>query len=596
VAIGTATPGGGLILDVSGNGRFIGDLDIFNVTGGGVNSKFQYFGSGALSRAAAIYSLTSSATAGNLILATAQTGTGTITERVRVDASGFLLVGATSSLGNGAARIQIGSASAITAGLLLKSTTASLQFYASSGTTANQIWNSGVDMAFGTGPDELSSFAEAMRIKSAGTVGIGTSAPVGRLMVAAADTSNTIGSATASINITNTDAAAFGRTVNLNFTVDDGTLATRRLATISAVYTGFSGGSTAGALAFATQFDGSLSERMRIVEAGNVGIGNTAPTSALDVTGQITTRGAVGAFVVVSRDGSGADWSLYNPSGDDVRLFGNSADRLAVTNAGNLGLGTNTPDVSNYRTFVMDSAGASLFMQRVSGTEEFSIYTDSGITALNTPTNPMTFATSNTERMRIDSSGNVGVGGTTPFSKITAYVTSSGTFQSAIGATNSVDSDLQIRIKTNITDFYNSAGSLTFSTVGDLERMRIDSSGNVLIGTTSDAGVATNTAKLIGGVFATVRSSLSVASGVATTIVTLPSGEGNYIVSASLQGSTDPANYNEVAVVSISASASSIAILVNASIVSLTMSGLNLQVTQNQGATQTIQFSVLRIL
>jgi hypothetical protein len=139
------------------------------------------------------------------------------------------------------------------------------------------------------------------------------------------------------------------------------------------------------------------------------------------------------------------------------------------------------------------------------------------------------------------------------------------------------------------------ADTVAVSTVG-AERLRVDSSGNTLVGTTSSTGAATNTAKLIGGVFATVRSSLSVASATPTTIVTLPSGEGNYIVSASLQGSTDPANYNEVAVVSVSQSVTSIAVLVNASVVSLTMSGLDLQVTQNVGTAQTIQFSVLRVL
>ena len=141
---------------------------------------------------------------------------------------------------------------------------------------------------------------EQMRITSAGLVGIGTSAPVGRLMVAAADTSNTIGSATASINITNTDAAVFGRTSNLNFTVDDGNLTSRRLATISAVYTGFSGGSTAGALAFATQFNGSLSERMRIVEAGNVGIGTSAPAYQLQLSTDSAAKPSTNTWTIAS--------------------------------------------------------------------------------------------------------------------------------------------------------------------------------------------------------------------------------------------------------------------------------------------------------
>ena len=86
---------------------------------------------------------------------------------------------------------------------------------------------------------------------------------------------------------------------------------------------------------------------------------------------------------------------------------------MTLTASGNLGLGTTTPDVSSYRSFVQDSGVASLYTQRVGGTEEFSIYSDSGITALACPTNPLTFSTGNTERLRIDASGNLLVGTTT---------------------------------------------------------------------------------------------------------------------------------------------------------------------------------------
>jgi hypothetical protein len=97
-------------------------------------------------------------------------------------------------------------------------------------------------------------------------------------------------------------------------------------------------------------------------------------------------------------------------------------------------------------------------------------------------------------------------------------------------------------------------------------------------------------------VFATLRSSASVAHNTTTTLATLPSGEGNYMVSASLTNSSDPTGYNEVAIVRVSQSSSAITILADASVLSLSMSGLNLQVIQGQGATQTIQYSVLRIL
>jgi hypothetical protein len=120
------------------------------------------------------------------------------------------------------------------------------------------------------------------------------------LNVVATDTSNTIGSATASINITNYDAGAFGRTANLNFTLEDGNLTTRRLATISAVYAGFGGGSTEGALAFATQFNGSLSERMRISSAGLVGIGTAAPAYQLELSTDSAAKPSTNTWTIVS--------------------------------------------------------------------------------------------------------------------------------------------------------------------------------------------------------------------------------------------------------------------------------------------------------
>jgi hypothetical protein len=82
-------------LDVNGTTFIRGNTNIYSGTGGAVNSSLLYFGSAALTNAAAVYSKTDTATAGNLVLATAQSGTGTMTERMRIDASGRLLVGLT---------------------------------------------------------------------------------------------------------------------------------------------------------------------------------------------------------------------------------------------------------------------------------------------------------------------------------------------------------------------------------------------------------------------------------------------------------------------------------------------------------------------
>lgn len=119
---------------------------------------------------------------------------------------------------------------------------------------------------------------------------------------------------------------------------------------------------------------------------------------------------------------------------------------------------------------------------------------------------------------------------------------------------------------------------------------------NLLVGTTSDVGDATNVKKVVGGVFTTLRDSTDIATGTTTTVATLPSGEGNYIVSASVDSSNLPVLYNEVAVVGVSQSTSTITTLKNTSGLNITMSGLNVQILQGSGSTQTVHFSILRIL
>ena len=100
----------------------------------------------------------------------------------------------------------------------------------------------------------------------------------------------------------------------------------------------------------------------------------------------------------------------------------------------------------------------------------------------------MKFLTNNTERMRIDSSGRVGIGTSTDTGKLNIY-RSGGETQVKIRSDSNQSGNIYF---TDATSGYSGSfsynhtdNSMRFATNGTGEKMRIDSSGNVLVGVTS---------------------------------------------------------------------------------------------------------------
>ena len=104
-----------------------------------------------------------SGTAGNAI---------SFTQALTLDASGYLLVGATSTSGAGTGRFQVGDTNSASS-ILAKSNTAHALIYAASGTDTYFSWNSSGFLAFGQGPTNGSTFTERMRIDSSGNLLVG---------------------------------------------------------------------------------------------------------------------------------------------------------------------------------------------------------------------------------------------------------------------------------------------------------------------------------------------------------------------------------------------------------------------------------------
>ena len=149
-----------------------------------------------------------------------------------------------------------------------------------------------------------------------------------------------------------------------------------------------------------------------------------------------------------------------------------------------------------------DPANTSALQVRA-GLDNNQIYLASVATGTGTYL-PMAFYTNGSERMRIDTSGNVGIGTSSPAARLNVQVTGNGDFTSLLlsRTTGSINQEQSIVWQQNdlsnlagaaIAGSFESAtsGSLRFKTTlasSLTERMRIDSSGNLLVGTTDASG------------------------------------------------------------------------------------------------------------
>jgi len=360
-----------------------------------------------------------------------------------------------------------------------------LEFQQNNGSTTVRSYLAGRDIH-----EFHTNGSECLRIDSSGQVGIGTDNPFGKLHIQ--DTSSDlelflVGPSAGSARI------RFGDTTDTNIG--------------QIIYD-----NTNDSL----QIHANNAERMRITSSGNVGIGTSSPDEKLDVDGTIKTETINYAsnqdqpYLIAgttSYTGATTDWGTYgfqhrfksNSGGTSrVTIDTLNGEAFCVDNGNRVGIGTSDPDVKldvngdandsilpNNALFKFKTTGGNGLYMGTRASSPYQSYIQSAFHNNNNNNNPYALLLN-------PEGGNVGIGTSSPDAKFEVVTDSTGKAEVARfrieGQTNNPMLRLFSDEANNVLSLETSASvsghQLAFATNGT-ERMRIDSSGNVGIGTSS---------------------------------------------------------------------------------------------------------------
>ena len=225
-----------------------------------------------------------------------------------------------------------------------------------------------------------------------------------------------------------------------------------------------------------------------------VGIGTTSPETNLHI--EDSSSFSIVRLVAATTENAGIDFGdpddrdigrvRYNNSDNSMVFHTNAAEQMRIDSAGNVGIGTTSPrSVSGYNSLALDGSTSGLLDVNTNGTRVLSVYGASNDINFVNPTSSgaMRLYTNDTERMRIDSSGNVGIGTTSVTSGFKMEVLGDLRVGDAVG-----DDAVELGWSSGASQGFVQAydrGASAFRNLNLNNAVTIDSSGNVGIDTSS---------------------------------------------------------------------------------------------------------------